>query len=220
MYCFLRRLQLADQLRRREEEHPQTRTTRRLAQGHGDVRLARSVAPDKTTIVLVFNPFASRQLQDLGLGKLRQDAEVVGVEVLQHRELRVLDPRRHRVGSAGLQLDLGQAEQKLDEGLIGRGGVVRQPLELLAHRRQPQLPEMGPQQLDRDIGHRCIPFYEVPADRRIRARRSIPVTDHHGGSAQAKNTATGPSADGSEHCIGIISSVDDLWFSGVPRNWS
>ena len=120
---LLRRLQLADQLRRREEEHPQTRTTRRLAQGHGDVRLARSVAPDKTTIVLVFNPFASRQLQDLGLGKLRQDAEVVGVEVLQHRELRVLDPRRHRVGSAGLQLDLGQAEQKLDEGLIGRGGV-------------------------------------------------------------------------------------------------
>ena len=116
------------------------------------------MAPDKTTIVLLFDPFASRQLQDLRLGELRQDAEVVGVEVLQDRELRVLDPRRDRVGGAGRQLDLGQAEQELDEVLIGRGGVPRQLLELPAHRRQPQLPELGLEQLDRDIGHRHGPF--------------------------------------------------------------
>src|SRR5205823_12028763 len=80
-------------------------------------------------------------------------------EVLQHRELRVLDPSRDRVGGARLQLELGQTEQELEEGLIGRGGVARQPLELLAHRRQPQLPEMGLQQLDRSeerrVGKEC-----------------------------------------------------------------
>ena len=82
---------------------------------------------------------------------------------------------RHRVGGAGGQLELGQAEQELDEGLVGRGGVPRQLLELLAHRRQPQLPEVGLQQLDRDIGHRHGPFRKGLERRRTgpdrRARR-------------------------------------------------
>src|SRR5271157_69324 len=56
---FLRLLQLADQLRRCEEPHPQTCPTRSLPQGHSDVRFSSSVTPNKTTIVLLFNPLAS-----------------------------------------------------------------------------------------------------------------------------------------------------------------
>ena len=41
-----------------------------------------------------------------------QGREVVGVEILQDREPRVLDPRRDRVGGAGRQLGLGQAKQE------------------------------------------------------------------------------------------------------------
>ena len=84
--------------------------------------------------------------------------EVERVEVLFDRELRVLDPRRHRVGGAGGQLQLGEPEQELRERLVGRGGIPRQRLELAAHRRQPQLPEVGLEQFGRDIGHRHIPF--------------------------------------------------------------
>ena len=113
--------QLADQVRRREESHPQTRAAGGLAQRNGDVRFSSSVTPNKTTIVFLFNPFASRQLQDLRLGELRQDAEVERVEVLQDRELRVLDPGRDRVGGTGRQLGLGEAEQELEVVLIGRG---------------------------------------------------------------------------------------------------
>ena len=35
-----------------------------------------------------------------------------------------------RVGGAGRQLELGQAQQELDESLVARGGVPRQLLEL------------------------------------------------------------------------------------------
>ena len=41
--------------------------------------------------------------------------------------------------------------------LIVRGGVSRQPLELPAHRRQAELPQLRLEQLDRDIGHRQDP---------------------------------------------------------------
>ena len=66
------------------------------------------------------------------------------------------------------QLELGQPEQELGEGLVGRGGVPRQLLELAAHRRQPQLPEVGLEQLGRDIGHRRIPFHVAGDQTRIR----------------------------------------------------
>ena len=101
----------------------------------------------------------------------------------------VLDPRADRVGGAGGQLELGQAQQELDEGLVGRGGVPRQLLELSAHRRQAQLPEMGLEQLDRDIGHRHGPFLE-DSNGDGRARPSGPADPD-----QAKNTLTGISVD-------------------------
>ncbi|MDP3316324.1 MAG: EscU/YscU/HrcU family type III secretion system export apparatus switch protein [Devosia sp.] len=49
--------------------------------------------------------------------------------------------------------------QKLGEGLIARCGVPRQFLELAAHRRQAQLPQLGLEQFGRDIGHWQIPFW-------------------------------------------------------------
>ena len=91
-------LQLADQLRRREEPYSKTCPTRGLTQRDGDVSFSSSVAPYKTTIILVFNPFTACQLQDLWLRELWYQAEVVGLEVLQDREFRVLDPGRDCVG--------------------------------------------------------------------------------------------------------------------------
>src|ERR1700721_2315168 len=85
--------ELTDQLCGREETHTQTLPASRLAQGDGDVSFSCSLRPNKTTIVLVFDPFASRQRQDLRLGKLRQGAEVERVEILQDREAGGLDPR-------------------------------------------------------------------------------------------------------------------------------
>src|SRR5207248_9519056 len=140
---LLRLLQLADQLGRREEPHTQTGSTGSLSQGHSNMCFSSAVTSNKATIVLLFNPLASRQLQDLRLRQVRHHAEVVGVEVLQHRELGVLDPTGDRVGTASRQLGLGETEQELNEGLVGRGGVPCQLLELSAHRRQPQLSEMG-----------------------------------------------------------------------------
>ena len=52
-------LQLAHQFRGREETHPQAGAARRQAQSHSHVCFPSSVAPNKTTIVLVLNPFAS-----------------------------------------------------------------------------------------------------------------------------------------------------------------
>jgi hypothetical protein len=101
------------------------------------------VTANQTTVVLLFNPFATRQLQDLGLGQLRHDAEVVGVEVLFDREVRVLDPGRDRVGRTRREFGFGQPEQKLSKRLIGGRGVAGHRLELLAHCRQTQLSEMS-----------------------------------------------------------------------------
>jgi hypothetical protein len=81
----------------------------------------------------MFSQFASRQLQNLGLGELGHQAEVVGLEILQDRELRVLDPGRDRVGGAGCQFTLGEAEKELEVVLVGRGSVPRQLLKLLPH---------------------------------------------------------------------------------------
>src|SRR5208283_5160047 len=139
------------------------------------------VAPYKATIVLVFNPLTTRQLQYLRLGELRQDTEIIDLEVLQDRKLRVFDPPRDRSGSAGCQLGLGETEQELEVVLIGRGGVPCKPLELPAHRRQPQLPETALQQIDRGIGHRKGPFLDSKG--MVRARQSssgsINFASHH-----------------------------------------
>ena len=52
-------LQLAHLFRGREETHPQSGVARRQAQSHSHVCFSSSVAPYKTTIVLVLYPFAS-----------------------------------------------------------------------------------------------------------------------------------------------------------------
>jgi hypothetical protein len=152
--------ELADQLRRREEAHPQTLSASSLAQGDGDVTLPSSLTPDKAAIVIMCNPFASRQFQDLRLGELRQGAEIERVEVLQNRKPGVLDPRRNRVGGTGPQLEFGETEQELKVILTGGSGVPRQLLEFLAHRRQPQLPEMSLEQVDHRVGHQHGPPQE------------------------------------------------------------
>src|SRR5882724_1611895 len=127
---LLRLLELADQLCRSEEPHPQTCPTGSLSQGHGNVRFSSSVTTNKATIEFLFNPLTSRQLQDLGLREMWHHAEIVCVEILQHGELGVLDPTGDRVGTTSCQLGLGKSEQKLDEGLVGRGGVPCQLLKL------------------------------------------------------------------------------------------
>src|SRR5260370_10849411 len=134
--------ELADQLRGREEAHPQTLPASGLAQGYGDVSFPSSLTSDKTAIVLMFYPFASCQLQDLRLGELRQGAKIERVEVLQDRKPGVLDPRRDRVRGTGAQLELGETGQELKVVLIGRSGVPPQRLEFLAHRRQAHRPAM------------------------------------------------------------------------------
>src|SRR5260370_2027800 len=149
--------ELADQIRGCEEAHAQTLPASGLAQGDGDVRFPSSLRPDKATIVLVFDPFASRQLQDLRLGELWQCGEVERVEVLQDRESRVLDPRRNRVGGTRPQLQVGPTEQELKVVLIGCGSAPRPLIELLAHGRQAQLPAMSLQHADRDTGHEDKP---------------------------------------------------------------
>ena len=98
------------------------------------------------------------------------------------------------LAASGGQLDLGQTQQELGERLVGRGGVPRQLLELPAHRRQPELPQVGLEQLDRDIGHRQVPFHGA-----IEGNRPSPTVEPgpiHGTPPQAKNTLTGPSAAG------------------------
>jgi hypothetical protein len=119
--------------------------------------LSRSVTAHQAAVEFLVDPVASRQLEDLRLGQVGHHAEVVGVEVLLDRESRVLDPRGHRVGRPRGQLDLGQPQQQLGRRLVVRGGVSRQPLELPTHRRQAELPQLGLEQLDRDIGHRQGP---------------------------------------------------------------
>ena len=118
--------ELADQVGGREKSNPQTGTARRLTQRNSNMCFASSMTADKATIVFLFNPLTSCQLQDLRLGKLGHDAEIVGVEILQHGELGVLDPGRNRIGVARRQFGLGESEQELDETLIGRSGVPRQ----------------------------------------------------------------------------------------------
>lgn len=116
-----------------------------------------SVAPNQATIELLFNPFTPPQFEHLGLGQPRQGGEVERVEVLFDGETGVLDPRADRVGGAGGQFQFGQAQQELGEGLVARRGVPRL-LELLAHRRQAKLSEVGLEQLGRDVDHRHGPF--------------------------------------------------------------
>ena len=151
-------LQSVDQLGRREEPHPQARPTRGEAESNRNMSLSSSVAPDQAAVRFLGDPLASRQLKDLRLGQVRHHTEIVGVEVFFDRKSGVLDPRGDRVGRTGGELQFGQPEQELGEGLIARGGIPRQFLELAAHRRQAQLPQLGLEQLDRDIGHRQVPF--------------------------------------------------------------
>lgn len=146
-------LQPAHQLRRREEPHPVARAAGRQPQRRGHVRLARPRAADQAAVVLLVDPLAARQLQHLRLGELRDRREVERVQVLEDREPRRPDPRGHRVGRPHRQLRLGQAQQELGIGLVRGCRVPGQFLELLAHRRQPQLAEMHPQQLVGRIGH-------------------------------------------------------------------
>src|ERR1700739_3140114 len=87
---FLSLLQFADQPRRREEAHPQPAPTGCLRPRDRDVSLSSAMAPNQTTVVLLFDPLATRQLQHRRLGELRQDAEIVDVEVLQNTEPPVL----------------------------------------------------------------------------------------------------------------------------------
>ncbi len=101
--------ELVDQICGREEAHAQTLPASSQAQGDGDVSFPSSLGADKATIVLIFDPFASRQLQDLRLGELWQCAEVERVEILQDREAGVLDPRRDCVGGTGpMRVNLGR----------------------------------------------------------------------------------------------------------------
>ena len=82
-----------------------------------------SVTPHKTTVRFLDDPFATRQLQDLRLGELRQRIEIIRVEIFFDRKPGVLDPRDDGVGGAGRQLQFRQSQQELHAGLIGRGGV-------------------------------------------------------------------------------------------------
>ena len=162
--------------------------------------------PTRQQLYAYVHPFATRQFQDLGLGELGHDAEVVGIEVLQHREVGVLDPLGDRVGGAGRQFQFGQSEQELSKRLVGRGGVPRQLLELLAHRRQAELSKMALEQVNRHIRHCSIPFVTTVL---IRGPHS---TIEHGRFtirlSQAKNTLTGLSkADSSLERVGLIELV-------------
>ena len=178
--CFCSFSRRLTRLGRREAD-PQAGAAGRLAQSEGDVRLPGPRTPDQAAVVLLIDPLATRQLQDLRLGQLRDRTKIERIEILEHRERRVLDPGRDRVGGAGRQLDLGEPEQELGERQVAGGRVPRQLLELLAHRRQPQLPELGLQQVDRRIGHRITPSLEDRASHR--ARRSGPWFGYAGAIA-------------------------------------
>src|SRR5205085_6177453 len=56
-------LELADQLRCREEPYPQARATRRQAKSNRDMSLPRAVTPNQATIELLFDPFTTSQFQ-------------------------------------------------------------------------------------------------------------------------------------------------------------
>ena len=125
-----------------------------------------------------------------GLDRLGMDAEVEGVEVLLDRELGVLDPRGHRVGGAGGQLELGQAEQELVEGLVARGGVPRQLLELrpIVGSRSCRKWALSNSVVTSAIGT----FLSHQGSGISRARRRAEAS----GADQAKKTLTGLSAAG------------------------
>ena len=152
--------------------------------------LPRAVAPDRQQLDFCSIHSHRASSSTFGLDRPGRAREVERVEVLLDRELGVLDPRGHRVGGAGGQLELGQAEQELGERLVARGGVPRQRLELPAHRRQAQLPEVGLEQLGRDIGHRHIPFL------RIKGSPGPTVGPGHREPVRRRTTLTGLSAAG------------------------
>src|SRR5271163_4841002 len=90
--------QLADQRRGREEPHPQASATRCQAKSDRNMCLPSSVTPDKATVRFLVDPFTTPQLQDFRLGQTGHGTEIVGIEVLEGWELRVLDTCRDRVG--------------------------------------------------------------------------------------------------------------------------
>src|SRR3974390_3653271 len=96
-----------------------------------------SVAAHEAAVRLMGDPLTTRQLQDLRLGELRHHCEVICVEVFLNGKSRVLDPRGNRIGGAGGELQFGQAEQELGEGLVAGGGVSCQLFELAAYGWQP-----------------------------------------------------------------------------------
>src|SRR6185437_8354717 len=68
-------LELADQLRRREELDPQARATRRQTTADRNMCLASSMTPDEATVGFLCDPFTTPQLQHHGLGEARQRRE-------------------------------------------------------------------------------------------------------------------------------------------------
>ena len=85
-------LQACDQRGRRVELDPPTGPAGRQTQGNRQMRFSDSRIPDQAEILMLVQPLAAGPFHDLLFVHVRQEAEVVGVQVLIDRECGLLDP--------------------------------------------------------------------------------------------------------------------------------
>ena len=140
---LLDRLQLRDQGGGRDELHAPAEPAQGQAQCRGEVRLARAAAADQAAVVVLLEPRAAGEFEDLLLGQARRGGEVEGVEVLEHGEGRSADARRDGVGRTRGHFQFGEPQQVGVAGLIPVGRFTGQFLPLGRHRRQAQLLQVG-----------------------------------------------------------------------------
>ena len=121
-------LQLTDQAGGGEEPHPFAEATGGETQRGGDMGFSRAGVADEAAVVVLLDPFAARQFEDLLLVERRQSREVVTVEVLGHGEVGGADTGELGVGGAGGHLQLGQPQQVRVVRFAAVGGLAMIPL--------------------------------------------------------------------------------------------
>jgi len=95
---------------------------------------------------VIGDPFAACQFQNLLLIQRRNHGEVEAVQVLLHRQTRLLDASLQRIRLTGRDFQFCQSQQILFERLIRRRRFASQLLEFASDGWQSQLPQIGFQQ--------------------------------------------------------------------------
>ena len=139
LLCFL---ELVHQRLSRGELHAPTRSARGLAQCDRKVGLTGAAVADQCRVIVLIDPLAARQFQNLLLVHARHEREVERLQVFQYRERRRLQACRQRVGGSLGHFQFGQLQQVIVVPLIRLRRLTQQLDVLRQYRRQAQCLEV------------------------------------------------------------------------------